>query len=145
MIIAVAAVFLVSVSLIGQFAMFVTVIAGFGAYWVMGFLNVEYEYIFTNGELDIDVIYNRTRRKRMYSGGVSNFEVMAHVDDKNHSGDFNSAQETKNYSSGVTTDDTYAFLTTYKGKRVKIIFEPNEMMLKAISTVLTPRKLFKKV
>ena len=70
---------------------------------------------------------------------------MAHVDDMNHSHDFDSAQETKNYASGVTTNDTYAFLTAYKGKKLKIIIEPNEMMIKSFSTVLTPRKLFKKI
>ena len=30
-------------------------------------LNVEYEYVFVNGDLDIDKIMNKSRRKRMFS------------------------------------------------------------------------------
>ena len=141
---AVLVIFIVSSPYLGQFAIFITFAAGFGAYILMGRLNVEYEYIFTNGDLDIDIIYNRTQRKRLFTGRVSDFEVMAHVTDNNHAGDFSSAVETKDYSSGVVSDITYAFLTFYKNKRTKIIFEPNEMMMKAISSALTPRKLFKK-
>jgi hypothetical protein len=141
---AVIIVFIVSTMVIGEFALLITVAAGFGAYLLMGNMNVEYEYIFTNGDLDIDAIYNRTRRKRLFSASVSDFEVVAHVEDTAHTRDFDSATETKNYSSGVTTKDTYAFLVAHKGKRLKVIFEPNEMMIKAFSTVLTPRKLFKK-
>ena len=29
-------------------------------------LNVEYEYVFVNGDLDIDKIMNKARRKRMF-------------------------------------------------------------------------------
>jgi hypothetical protein len=70
---------------------------------------------------------------------------MAHVEDKNRMGDFSNVKETVNYSSGQVTNDTYAFITNYKGKRLKVIFEPNEMMIKTLSTVLTPRKLHKKI
>ena len=138
-------IFFVTLVLVQAFAFIITVVAGFGAFWLMGMLNIEYEYVFTNGELDIDIIYNQNKRKRLYTGTVKDFDVMAHVDDKNHVRDFDGANETKDYSSGVTTNDTYAFLTSYKGKRLKIIFEPNEMMIKAIASVLTPRKLFKKI
>ena len=30
-------------------------------------MNVEYEYVFVNGDLDIDKIMNKSRRKRMFS------------------------------------------------------------------------------
>jgi hypothetical protein len=137
-------IFFVANIFIGQWGLYVAVAAGFFAYILMGRQNVEYEYIFTNGELDIDIIYNKSKRKRLFSGRVTDFEIMAHVEDKNRVGDFNSATETHDYSSGVVSNDSYAFLTAYKGKRLKIIFEPNEMMMKCISSVLTPRKLIKK-
>ncbi len=134
----------IAMSLVPGFSFFVIAGAGFGAYYLTSNMNQEYEYIFTNGELDIDVIYNKTRRKRMYSGMVKDFEIMAHVEDKAHVGDFNSANETKDFSSGKVNENTYAFLVSYKGKRLKVIFEPNEVLFKAISTTLPPRKLFKK-
>ena len=145
LIFAVIVVFFVSAALIFEFAFFITIIAGFGAFWVMGMLKIEYEYVFTNGELDIDIIYNQRKRKRLFTGNVKDFEIMAHIEDNMHVRAFDSANEIKNYSSGITGNNTYAFLTAYKGKKLKVIFEPNEMMLGAISTVLTPRKLFKKV
>jgi len=134
-------VFIISMLFLGGFAIVVTAAAGFGAYYIMSMLKIEYEYVFTNGELDIDVIYNQQRRKRLYSGHVNDFEIMAHTEDTMHAGAFGGAMETRDYSSGVTNENTYAALTNYKGKRIKLILEPNEKMLKAIGGVLTRRRL----
>jgi hypothetical protein len=139
-----AVIFLVVLITLPGFGVIIGFAAIFAAWFAMSFLNVEYEYVFTNGDLDIDIIYNRARRKRIFSGHVNNFELMCHVEDKIRIGEFASAQETRDYSSGVVGENTYAFLTPYNGKRLKIIFEPNEKMMKAISGVLTRRKLFVK-
>jgi len=125
----------------GPFSVLVVFALGFGARFLMGYLNVEYEYIFTNGELDIDIIYDRARRKRIFTAQVKSFEIMAHIDDKNHEHSFNAAQETRDYSSGVPGSDTYVFITIHEGKKIKVIIEPNEKMLKAFSGVLTRRNL----
>ena len=127
--------------LIPGFAPIVAVAAVFGAMYLTSFLKVEYEYIFTNGELDIDAIYNRSRRKRMFSANVKEFEIMAHVEDPNHSGAFQGTQETLDFSSGSTGPDSYAFITNKNSKRVKVIIQPNEKMLKAISGVMSRAKL----
>jgi hypothetical protein len=142
LILAVVLVFVIAIaSPAAAFAPIITLAVGFGAFYLMGFLKVEYEYIFTNGELDIDVIYNRSRRKRMFSSHVNKFEIMAHVQDMNQAGSFNSAQVTHDYSSGQVGADTYAFLVSKDGKQQKIIFEPNEKMLKAISGSMSRSKL----
>lgn len=141
LVLAVFAVMIITFMLITPFAPVITLVAGFGAWFLMSYLRVEYEYAFTDGELDIDVIYNRSRRKRLFSAKVKDFEIMAHVEDKMRMGEFQGAAETLDYSSGVVSNDTYAFLTNYKGKRTKIIIEPNAVMLKAMATVLTRRKL----
>lgn len=39
----------------------------FGAYWLSSKLNVEFEYIITNGSMDIDKIINKSSRKRVLS------------------------------------------------------------------------------
>jgi len=113
----------------------------FGAWFLMSFLRREYEYSFTAGELDIDVIYNRSRRKRVFSARVNDIEIMAHVDDKVNAGSFQNAQVVKDYSSGVNGNDTYAFMINYENKRTKVIIEPNEVMLKALASVLMRRRL----
>ena len=40
-------------------------------------LNVEYEYVFVNGDLDIDKIMNKARRKRMFSVDADQMELLA--------------------------------------------------------------------
>ena len=127
-----------------QVAVFIAAALIFGVYFLITRQNIEYEYSFTNGDLDIDIIYNKSKRKRLFSSSVKDFEIMAPVQDTAHTHDLSNASETKDYSSGVVGPDTYAFVTAYKGKRLKIIIEPNDMMIKAFSTVLTPRKLIKK-
>jgi len=141
LVLAVIVIIFVTFSLIPGFAPVLTIVAGIGAWYLMSYLKVEYEYAFTDGELDIDAIYNRSRRKRVFSARVSDFETMAHVEDKMRAGDFQGAVQTLDYSSGVVGDDTYAFMINYKGKRTKIIIEPNAVMLKALATVLTRRRL----
>jgi hypothetical protein len=130
--------------MLGQFFLIITAAAGFGAWWVMSFLNIEYEYIFTNGELDIDVIYNRARRKRVLSVNMKEVELMAHINDPAHANTFLGAREVKACGAGPHGADTYAFIHTIGGKRTKVIIDPNEKMLKAISTVMNKRKLFLK-
>jgi hypothetical protein len=111
------------------------------ARYLSGFLSVEYEYVFTSGELDIDAIYDKARRKRVFSANIKQVELMAHIDDKNHEAAFSTAQETRDYSGGTPGPNTYAFLTNHEGKKIKVIIEPNDKMLKAFSTVLTKRNL----
>ena len=134
----------VSMSLVPAFGMVITVAVGFGAYIFLGRLKREYEYSFTNGELDIDVIYNRSSRKRIFTGNVRNFELMAHVDDPSHQNSFASATEVKDYSTGTTSDRSYAFLANYNGKRQKIIIEPNNELLEAMAKSLTRSKFYPK-
>ena len=40
---------------------------GYGLWWVLTSQNVEYEYCITNGDVDIDQIVARSRRKRIVS------------------------------------------------------------------------------
>lgn len=47
---------------------------GYGAYYLCGFLSVEYEYIITNGTLDIDIIYAKRSRKRIATFELSDVE-----------------------------------------------------------------------
>jgi len=144
LIMAATIVFFIAMIFLASFGVIIGAIAGFAAYMVIGRLNKEFEYSFTNGELDIDVIYNRSSRKRMFSGEVKNFELMAHVNDTSHQHTFSTAQVTKDYSTGVVSDRSYAFFTNYLGKPTKIIIEPNDEMLAVISKALGRRRFFEK-
>lgn len=106
-------------------------------------LNKEFEYAYTDGILDIDVIMNRTKRKKVFEGNVSEFEIMAHIDDKEHLSMYENIP-VENFSSGEVLGNTYVFVATYKGKRKRFIIEPREDILMAMRVDLTPRRMFLK-
>lgn len=137
---AVVVVFAVSL-FIPQAFLFAAVIVAFGAYWFIQRQNIEYEYTFTNGDLDIDKIINKSKRKRILTVSVKDFEVMAHVEDKDHAHELNGFQKTLDFSSGEVKPNTYAALLMHKNEKVKMIFEPNEEIVKGIFHLI-PRKLY---
>jgi len=122
----------------------IAVAAGFGAYILLGRQKREYEYIYTNGELDIDVIYNKSSRKRIFSGHVRDFEIMAHAADLRHANTFNTADERQDYSTGIISDRSYTFLTRHNNKRKAITIEPNDTMFEVIVSRIPHSKFYPK-
>lgn len=126
---------------IGAAAVIILVVALIAAYFVHN-MNIEYEYSVTNGEIDIDRIYNKTKRKNVFTGNCADFFVMAHIDDKEHLEEYKDLKR-YDFSSGGIYGNTYIFVTEYKGKKSQIMIEPNEDILNAMLVTMTPKKLFK--
>ena len=103
-------------------------------------LNVEYEYLFVNGDLDIDKIMNKAKRKRMFSANVNDLEILAPAD----SIEVRQYQKAKtyNYSSGSGQAALYA-LVSERGEQKKIIFEPNDTIVEGFY-MMAPRKVVRK-
>lgn len=101
---------------------------------------MEFEYVFTSGDLDIDKIFNKNKRKRFITVDVRKFEIMAPVDSKDHARELSNYQKIVDCSSGIKKENTYAAMVVRDGKREKLILEPNEKMLKAIKKYI-PRKV----
>ncbi|MCT4542656.1 MAG: DUF6106 family protein [Vallitalea sp.] len=112
----------------------------FGAVFFIRRLNIEYEYVFTSGDLDIDKIFNKNKRKKFISIDVRKIEIMAKVDSKEHARELSNFQKIVDCSSGIKKDNTYAAMIVRNGKREKLILEPNEKMLNAIKKYI-PRKI----
>ncbi len=55
----------------------VALLAGFGAYYLMQNLDIEYEYQYVNGDIDVDKIMNKSRRKKAGSYDLANLEYIA--------------------------------------------------------------------
>ncbi|MCD8090325.1 MAG: hypothetical protein LUD81_06845 [Clostridiales bacterium] len=106
------------------------------------FLNKEYEYTFVDGDLDIDVIYNKSRRRRVFTGSVQEFEIIAHFTDKENL-DFYKNYKLKDFSGGLVNDNTYVFAASYKGKKARFVIEPNDNLLEALRQSTVPTKFFK--
>lgn len=103
-------------------------------------LNLEFEYAFTNGDLDIDTIYNQTKRKNSLSIDVRNFIVMIKVNDPNFKSEVGNITEVKNFGTGVVTDTTYAAVYEQDGKRIQLVFDPNEQVFNGIKMYI-PKKI----
>lgn len=143
-ILGVIVIFIVGTVIIPVIGWALTVAAGFGTYILFGRLKKEYEYSFTNGELDIDVIYNKSSRKRVFSGYVRDFEIMAHAADLRHANTFSAADDRQDYSTGVVSDRSYTFLTRHNSKRRAITIEPNDEMFEVIVRGIPHSKFYPK-
>ncbi len=107
------------------------------------FLNKEYEYSFVDGELDIDIIYNKSRRRRVFTGSVVEFEIMAHYNDNEHL-KFYERFPARDFSAGKISESTYVFVTAYKGKKARFIIDPKEELLEAIRRSMQQQRFFRR-
>lgn len=116
--------------------------AVFGAYYLITAQNIEYEYIVTNGEIDVDMIINRRKRKRLITVHSRTFDVVAPVGSPEHRGEEN-ATYTRVIDASSASDNGKAYFASFSkdGQRIKLIFEPTEKMLEAFKTFV-PRNVF---
>jgi hypothetical protein len=98
-------------------------------------LYTEYEYIFTNGEIDFDKIMGRQTRKRLATVDVAFFEEFGRFEPAAFEGrEF----DTKLYACSAPTDPGtyYAVLSHPKLQRCLIVFNPNETIVESIKEYL---------
>jgi hypothetical protein len=100
-----------------------------GCIYVQAMFKKEYEYSLTNEELDIDVIYNKERRKRLTSVNLKNMNIMASIKDERHKDSILRAQHTMDASDGKETNDTYVIVASTSKGLTRILITPNEQML----------------
>ncbi|MDC7288265.1 DUF6106 family protein [Blautia schinkii] len=120
----------------------VAIALGVVTYFVTPKTDVEYEYLFVNGEMDIDAVYAKTKRKRIKSLNLAEADLMAPV--KSHRMDYyNGNQKMKilDYSSGNPEHNRFAIITRDGNEACKIIIEPDEALAKAMKNS-APSKVF---
>lgn len=105
---------------------------GWAAHYFASKFKREHEYVLTNNELDIDVIYNKERRKRLISIDMKKIEVMASIKDEKHKPSFERAQKSINASDGEHTGNTYGILYPEGGQLIKIFITPHPEMLECL-------------
>lgn len=113
---------------IGLLSFMIAVIVAFLAYYfIFPKLNVEYEYILLNHDLQIDAIYNQAKRKSMQNFDIQTAEIIA----PKGSPRLNSHNPEKiyDYSSGKTDAKIYAVMLPLNQKNVCIYIEPDTQML----------------
>ncbi len=114
----------------------------FGAYVFASRKNIEYEYSFTNTELDVDAIYNRSKRKRLFSTDLKDSPIIFKSTDKNLSLKYDTLK-TIDYSSNTTLDNTYTIIANINNVAHKVIIEPDERLITAFEQKLGSRIFIK--
>lgn len=110
--------------------------ACYGGYYLLSGFDCEYEYIVTNGEMDVDKIIAKRKRKRMITAKASLFQ---------HFGKLSDAPE---IDSGVTivkvdglsdesTEIYYADFTHSALGEVRLIFSPEQKVVDGLRPFLS--------
>ena len=107
--------------------------------WVVGMLfyffiypkfNIEYEYSLVNHNLDIDVVYSKSKRKHLYSLDLQEAEAIAPKDSPAlHS--YGGAR-TKDLTSRTGQYPVYSIIVAQNSGRMNLVIEPDAEMLERI-------------
>jgi len=119
-----------AVEFLRSFSFFAVLCVGYGAYLLITRMDIEYEYIFTNGELDIDVIRGKKFRKRMVSIECKNIRIMEKAENvvsKNSNGDKNICAVYNLANGGIYKVEV---INEGGGKDKVIYFQPPENLVK---------------
>lgn len=108
--------------------------------WINKRMDVEFEYLCLNGDIDIDKVMAKSKRKHLSSIKIEELEVLApcnHQELKKYQ-----SVPTYNYSSFSKDAKLFKAIINQDRKLKAIIFEPKEEMIEAVY-LKAPRKVFK--
>lgn len=122
-------------------ALLVALAMGVAAYFITMNANLEYEYLYVDKELSVDKVMNKSKRKRVATFDIGKVEIMAPMKSHHLDSYQNRNYKVVDYSSWTEKQPEVRYVFYYDGRQ-KVVFEPNEDMIKAIINV-APRKVFK--
>lgn len=120
------------------FGLLITAALGVLTYFVHRSVNLEFEYLYVNGDLDIDKIMAKTKRKRAFSCNIRDLELIAPQGAAELRPFAN--LKAKDFSSNCPDHKKYEMILVSEGTKQRIIFEPNETILDGIR-MIAPRKV----
>ena len=124
----IVAVAVLGMPFIGVLSFMIAVVIAFLAYYfIFPKLNVEYEYILLNHDLQIDAIYNQQKRKSLRTFDIQLAEIIAQKGSQR----LNSfhPDKTFDYSSGRANAKVYAIMIPADQKNACIYIEPDQKMI----------------
>ena len=136
-----ASVFVFAVLPIFVAPIFILVVIG-GAMFLASKLKKEHEYALTNNIMDIDVIYNKEKRKRIIEIDIKEANLIASIKDERRQDEISRGQKVIDASDGNHSKATYAIMYPHEGQLLKILITPNEEMLQLMYKQ-APNKVFK--
>lgn len=128
---------LTTANIIGVIAMF---LAGGATYLLMRNANVEFEYLYVTGQLSIDKIMGRSKRKKAWECSMDEIQIVAPADSYMLKDYENSNTKVIDFTSGQPGNKVYAVVANSKGQSTKVLIEPNDKMLQCFRQT-APRKI----
>jgi len=120
---------------------FLIVGIGYLAYMFIRNRNIEYEYIVTNGDLDIDMIIAQRKRKRIFSASCKDFDVVAKLNSEQYDHNTQNIKNRIMAASSIEATDVYFISLVKDGKKTLVFFEPHVKMVESFKKYI-PRKVF---
>jgi hypothetical protein len=117
-------------------------IVGVAAYFIFPYLDVEFEYLYVNGEMDVDRVFAKTKRKKAGSFSIREADLAAPL--HSHRMDYyngNTKIKVIDYSSGNDDHARFAVIGRKDNELCKFIIEPDERLLTAMQQS-APSKVF---
>lgn len=103
-------------------------------------LNVEYEYVFVDGQIDFDRITGKSKRKTILRIDLEQVEIVAPEGSHALDGFTYVQSDKKDFSSGDKSAKPFIIIANVEDKKYRIAFEPSEKML-AMMKQKSPRKI----
>jgi len=104
--------------------------AAYGMYILRNNQNIEYDYTFTNGMLDIAKVINSNKRKKLLSADIKEFEIIAPTSDAGFERMLNHKAIVKKYNCFLNKGKgLYYGIFVLEGQKSMLVFEPSEKML----------------
>lgn len=121
----------------GVIAMF---LAGGTTYFLIRNTNVEFEYLYVTGQLSIDKILGRSKRKKAWECSMDEIQIIAPADSYMLKDYQNQNTKVMDFTSGQAGNKVYAVIANSRGQSVKVLIEPNDKMLQCFRRT-APRKV----
>ncbi len=117
-------------------------IVGVATYFVFINLSVEFEYLVVEGDISVDRILARSRRKKVINCKKEEIQIVAPSDSYMLKDYEKNGMKVKDCSSGRHDAKTYSMICQQGADCVKVIFEPNDKILRSLRYSI-PGKLVK--
>lgn len=119
------------IPILGSFWLLVLLGLGYGAWWVISSMNLEFEYSVTNGDVTVDKIMGKRKRKRLISFDCKDVEQFGKYDPQAH--------QNRNYQTRImagshplSPGQWYFTLRHKKLGHTLVVIEPEDRVLNAI-------------
>lgn len=123
-----------------SYGLFIIAAGIFGIYKLVQYLNVEYEYIFTNGDLDFDKIMGQAKRKRLITVDFNTLSAFGALDSETAEKIMNSDYTVVDASDNTDVNDYYLECKHKTHGMTYVVFTPSEEFAEELEKNL-PRNL----